>query len=146
MRKFSSFHAAFMTEILTKSAYVNQSDQLNFDQLSSNRSHISNLSSSSVLRPRPEYEYATPSHRIASLRSSKACSIVSANLRSIGLIDSAIMLRSSASESRNEQEISAREFYWTIHEKSHSVIFISRHENDSDTNRIRHRSCSFRKS
>jgi hypothetical protein len=40
MRKFSSFHAAFMTELI-KSAYVNQSDQSN--QLS-NRSHISNLS------------------------------------------------------------------------------------------------------
>jgi hypothetical protein len=46
MRKFSSFHATFMTEILTKSAYVNQSDQS--DQLSSNRSHISNLSRSSA--------------------------------------------------------------------------------------------------
>jgi hypothetical protein len=99
-----------------------------------------------VLPLRPEYEYVTPSHRIVSLRSSKACSIVSANLRSIELIDSAIMLRFSASESRKEQEISAREFYWTIHEESHFVIFISRHENDSDTNRVRHRSCSSRKS
>jgi hypothetical protein len=44
MRKFSSFHAAFMTEIMTKSAYVNQSDQSN----QSNRSHISNLPPSSA--------------------------------------------------------------------------------------------------
>jgi hypothetical protein len=47
MRKFSSFHAAFMTGILSKSSSIknaNQSDQLNSDQLSSNRSHISNLS------------------------------------------------------------------------------------------------------
>ncbi len=43
MRKFPSFHAAFMTELMTKPAYVNQSDQLNSDQLSSNRPHISNL-------------------------------------------------------------------------------------------------------
>jgi hypothetical protein len=99
-----------------------------------------------LLRPRPEYGYVIPSHRTALLRSSKACSIISVNLRSIELIDSAIMLRFSASESRNEQEISARKFYWTIHEESHFVIFISRHENDSDTNRVRHRSCSSRKS
>jgi hypothetical protein len=46
MRKFSSFHATFMTEILTKSAYVNQSDQSN--QLSSNRPHINNLPLSST--------------------------------------------------------------------------------------------------
>ncbi len=46
MRKFSSFHAAFMIGLF-KSTYVNQSDQS--DQLSSkNRSHISNLSSSSA--------------------------------------------------------------------------------------------------
>jgi hypothetical protein len=47
MRKFPSFHAAFMTEILSKPSFIknaNQSDQLNSDQLSSNRSHISNLS------------------------------------------------------------------------------------------------------
>jgi hypothetical protein len=30
-----------------------------------------------MLRLRPEYEYATSSHRIAPLRSSKACSIIS---------------------------------------------------------------------
>ncbi len=47
IRKFSSFHATFMIE-LVKSTYVNQSDQLNSDQLSSNRSHISNLLSSSA--------------------------------------------------------------------------------------------------
>jgi hypothetical protein len=41
MRKFPSFHAAFMTG-LVKPAYVDQSDQS--DQLSSNRPHISNLS------------------------------------------------------------------------------------------------------
>jgi hypothetical protein len=46
IRKFSSFHATFMIEILIKSAYVNQSNQSN--QLSSNRSHISNLSLSSA--------------------------------------------------------------------------------------------------
>ncbi len=99
-----------------------------------------------VLRPRSEHEYVTLSHRIVSLRSSKACSIISANFRSIELIDSAIMLKFSASESRNEQKISARKFYWTIHEEFHFVIFISRHENDSDTNWVRHRSCSSRKS
>jgi hypothetical protein len=51
MKKFSSFHATFMIE-LVKPAYVNQSDQSdqsNLNQPSSkNRSHISNLSSSSV--------------------------------------------------------------------------------------------------
>ncbi len=41
MRKFSSFHATFMTGLF-KPAYVDQSDQS--DQLSSNRPHISNLS------------------------------------------------------------------------------------------------------
>jgi hypothetical protein len=46
MRKFSSLYAAFMNKILTKSAYVNQSDQSN--QLSKNRSHINNLSLSST--------------------------------------------------------------------------------------------------
>ncbi len=40
MRKFSSFHATFMTKLI-KSIYVNESNQ--FDQLNSNRSHISNL-------------------------------------------------------------------------------------------------------
>ncbi len=48
MRKFSSFHATFMIELI-KSTYVNQSNQLNLDQLNSkNRSHISNLSFSSA--------------------------------------------------------------------------------------------------
>jgi hypothetical protein len=47
MRKFSSFHATFMTG-MAKSANVNQSNQSNDDQLSSNRSHISNLSLSSA--------------------------------------------------------------------------------------------------
>jgi hypothetical protein len=43
MRKFSSFHAAFMAGLF-KPAYVDQSDQS--DQLSSkNRPHISNLPS-----------------------------------------------------------------------------------------------------
>jgi hypothetical protein len=106
----------------------------------------SRMSFDSLLRLRLEHEYVTSSHRIVSLRSSKACSIVSANLRSIKLIDSAIMLRLSASESRNEQKISTRKFYWTIHEEFHFVIFTSRHENDLNTNRVRHRSCSSRKS
>ncbi len=52
MKKFSSFHATFMTEILSKSSSiqnVNQSDQSNLNQLSSkSRSHISNFSSSST--------------------------------------------------------------------------------------------------
>jgi hypothetical protein len=52
MRKISSFHATFMTEILSKLSSihdVNQSDQSNLNQLSSkNRLHISNLSSSSA--------------------------------------------------------------------------------------------------
>jgi hypothetical protein len=54
MRKFSSFHAAFMTEILSKSSFIknadqsDQSNQLSFNQLSSKQSHISNLSSSSA--------------------------------------------------------------------------------------------------
>jgi hypothetical protein len=48
MRKFSSFHATFMVELI-KPAYVNQSDQLNLDQLNSkNRSYISYLSLSSA--------------------------------------------------------------------------------------------------
>jgi hypothetical protein len=66
--------------------------------------------------------------------------------RSVELSCWDLMLRFSASGSRNEQEISARKFYWTIHEEFHFVIFISRHENDSNTNRIRHRSCSSRRS
>ncbi len=40
MRKFSSFHATFMIELI-KPTYVNQLDQSN--QLSSNQSHINNL-------------------------------------------------------------------------------------------------------
>ncbi len=54
MRKFLSFHAIFMTEILSKSSFIknanqsNQSNQLSFKKLSSKQSHISNLSSSSA--------------------------------------------------------------------------------------------------
>ncbi len=52
MRKLSTFHAAFMIEILTKSLSIDsaelvQSQQLNDDQLSKPRYHISNLSASS---------------------------------------------------------------------------------------------------
>jgi hypothetical protein len=46
MRKFPRFHAAFMAGILPKPSSIqnaDQSDQLNSDQLSSNRPHISNL-------------------------------------------------------------------------------------------------------
>jgi hypothetical protein len=50
MRKIPTFHAAFMTGILNKSlsdVKIVQSDQLNDDQLSKPRHHISNLSASS---------------------------------------------------------------------------------------------------
>ncbi len=50
IRKFSSFHATFMIEMMKSTSIqnVNQSDQSNFDKLSSNRLHISNLSVSSA--------------------------------------------------------------------------------------------------
>ncbi len=52
MRKIPTFHATFMTEILTKSLSIDsaelvQSEQLNDDQLSKPRHHINNLSASS---------------------------------------------------------------------------------------------------
>jgi hypothetical protein len=67
MRKFSSFHAAFMAEILIKSAYVNQSHQSN--QLSSNRLHISNLSLSSAhWRAMLRHSYAEDFRKAAQIK------------------------------------------------------------------------------
>jgi hypothetical protein len=85
-----------------------------------------------MLRPRPQYEYATPSHFIAALN--QASLLDSSNNSSVNrtsrFIDHAQTLSERAEKWARDLR---RKFYWTIHEEIHLMIFTSRSENDIKT-------------
>jgi hypothetical protein len=85
-----------------------------------------------LLRLRPQYGYATPSHLIAALN--QASLLDSLNNSSVNRISRFIDHAQTLSE-RTEKWARdlRRKFYWTIHEEIHLMIFTSRLENDIET-------------
>jgi hypothetical protein len=85
-----------------------------------------------LLRPRPQYGYVTPSHLIAALNHANlldSSSNSSVN-RILRFIDHAQIFSERAEKWTKDLK---REFYWTIHEEIHFMIFTSRSENDIKT-------------
>jgi hypothetical protein len=85
-----------------------------------------------VLRPRPQYEYATPSHLTAALnQTSSLDSLSNSSVNRISrFIDHAQILSERTEKWAKDFK---RKFYWTIHEEIHFMIFTSWSEDDIKT-------------